>query len=155
DLSLRAGDNGAEVTAFTFDSKAATVKAKGSVSDWHNPNYDFDVQAKAALAEMANILTPDTKVDGDVEFKGKIADIAAAYQIGGNLTGHAVEISGAQLKEVSATDIIIKPENSKLTFTSKDIRSQSTVVSKIRVANLSIENIHGEMDKDLIRANST
>jgi len=83
---------------FEIGSSLGSVKAKGKIESFKPFKYEFpEVRASAKLAEIAQVFSPATKMNGNVEFIGSFAGAGTDYKADGSLDGKAISAAGLRI----------------------------------------------------------
>ena len=93
-----ADDRGAEITRFDLTTPLGQANLTGTLTDWADPKYAFDIQSTVDLTQTAGIFSPGTALTGVGNFKGKLIGQGETYQIEGQADSEAIRAGGVYLK---------------------------------------------------------
>lgn len=88
---------GATVEQLTLSSPLGDVAAKGTVTDWSNPSYAFDVSSTVALERVGYVADPNAGITGKATLSGRLTGTGTDYKFAGDLNGDNLLVAGVRL----------------------------------------------------------
>jgi outer membrane protein assembly complex protein YaeT len=154
DLSANIEENGAQVEHMAFYSPVAQASANGRIDDWKALRYNFNLHARAALAEVGRVLDSRSGLQGEVGFDGRIEGEGAGYRVKGELNSDEFTASGARVHGAKAEGILVESKNEQINFESQQVRAQAVTMQGVSVVDVSTSAIRGDASDGRIRASA-
>ncbi len=97
--------NGAEITRFDLKTPIGESALTGTLTDWAEPKYTFDIQSTVDLTQASSILPLGTSLVGVGNFKGQVSGEGESYKVVGEVFTESLRADGVSLKgaNVAAT----------------------------------------------------
>jgi outer membrane protein assembly complex protein YaeT len=147
------GETGAEIERFTLSSPFAQASAGGRIDDWNALRYNFGLQARAELLEVARVLEPGVELQGTAVFDGRVDGEGTRYRITGELNSNEFTAAGARVGSAKVAGIRVESDGEKVSFESTQARAQSVAIQGTRLTNVAAGGIRGETSNGHTRAN--
>jgi translocation and assembly module TamB len=124
---------------FEIGSSLGSIKLKGKVESFKPFKYEFpEVRASAKLAEVAQVFSPSTRMNGDVEFAGSFAGVGADYKADGSIQAKAVSAAGFRVSSVNVkTNVTGKGDEyeGRATLTAPELTGPGLSITSIKFSD--------------------
>src|SRR5262249_55259217 len=130
------GETGAEIERFTLRSPIAQASAGGRIDDWKALRYNFGLQARVALDEVAGVLELGAGFQGAAEFDGRAEGEGTRYRITGELDSDEFTAAGARARGVKVAGVSVESGGEKISFESKQARAQAVAAQGARLTGI-------------------
>ncbi len=97
---------GAEISRFDLTTPLGTSTLIGTISDWADPKYNFDIESTVDLTQASSILPIGTSLNGVGNFSGKVSGQGENYTIDGHIDAQSLRAGGVYLKGVNVTGTV-------------------------------------------------
>ena len=141
----RVMESGAEIERFALHSAMTEATASGRLDDWRALRYKLDTHVVAKLNETAQLFIPQTPLQGQADFTGRVEGEGARYQINGRLSADELAAMDTRLRGVLAEGIQVGPEGERLNFAVQHLRAQSIAAKGVTLNNATIPGLRGEV----------
>lgn len=87
-----------EVGEFKIDSPTGSLDAKGSITDFKNPRYNFDVESSLDVRALTTLLSPGDILNGNGTIRGKFSGVGTDFKFEGRAVTDALTKDGFSLR---------------------------------------------------------
>jgi len=96
-----ADDLGADITKFELSTPLGDSTLTGTIRDWAEPKYQFDIGSTVDITQISNIFATSTALRGMGNFKGRISGVGERYKVDGTADAEALRAAGVYLKAIN------------------------------------------------------
>ncbi len=94
--------DGAKVDTLSLESPLGTTTAKGTITDWSDPGYNFEIATTAALQPIGAVADPNMGLTGTAMLNGTLTGKGANYKFEGDIKGDDLYVAGVRIADLSA-----------------------------------------------------
>jgi translocation and assembly module TamB len=92
---------GADITELRIDTPIGTSSLNGTITDWADFKYDFNIESTVDLTQTSNIFPLGATLRGVGNFKGRLTGTGENYTVSGRVDADSLAAEGIYLKALN------------------------------------------------------
>ncbi len=149
-LTAKASANEVEVEQLQLNSGLGEISAKGKVAkdnlkDFSALKYNFDLESKVRLDELATFAFPEVLMRGLAATNGKLEGEGEKYKFSGSVSVADLLVENTRLRGVQLPQVIVNGTGANLKLAVNRANVQTINVDIVEVSGTTVSNIKGEI----------